>query len=164
MQTHPVSPEGGFLVEKLIKAAATGFGLGHVPVAPGTAGTLLGIPLFLVLSPLPPPAYLAVLLGCTGGACWIAGRAEAILGEKDSPKIVIDEIVGYLWTMALLSPTPAHLAVGFLLFRLLDITKPFPAGLIQRRVPGGCGVVLDDVAAGIYGNLLLNLLIRAFGL
>jgi phosphatidylglycerophosphatase A len=164
VQTHPVSPEGGFLVEKLIKTAATGLGMGYFPVAPGTAGTLLGIPLFLALSPLPPPIFLAVLLGCTWGACWIAGRAERIFGEKDSQKIVLDEIIGFQWTMGLLSPTPAHLAAGFLLFRLLDITKPFPAGLCQRRVPGGYGVVLDDVVAGIYGNLLLHLAIRAFGL
>jgi phosphatidylglycerophosphatase A len=164
VQTHPVSPEGGFLVEKLIKAAATGLGLGYAPVAPGTAGTLLGIPLFLALSPLLPPLFLAVLLGFTWVACGICGKAETIFREKDSPKIVLDEIIGFQWTMALLSPTPAHLAAGFVLFRLLDIAKPFPAGFIQRRVPGGYGVVLDDVAAGIYGNFLLRLAIGTFGL
>ncbi|MGV8079152.1 MAG: phosphatidylglycerophosphatase A [Syntrophales bacterium] len=163
MQTHPVSPEGGFLIEKLIKAAATGLGLGYVPVAPGTAGTLLGIPLFLVLYPLSPPIFLAALIGCTGSAFWITGRAERIFQEKDSQKIVLDEIIGFLWTMGFISPTPAHLAAGFLLFRLLDITKPFPAGFLQRKAPGGYGVVLDDVAAGIYGNILLHLAIRVFG-
>jgi phosphatidylglycerophosphatase A len=163
VQTHPVSPEGGFLVEKLIKAAATGLGLGHVPVAPGTAGTLLGIPLFLLFSPLSPPVYLAVLLGCTGAAFWITGRAERIFQEKDSQKIVLDEVVGFLWTMSFISPTPSHLAAGFLLFRLLDIVKPFPAGFLQRKAPGGYGVVLDDVAAGIYGSILLHLAIRVFG-
>jgi phosphatidylglycerophosphatase A len=164
VQTHPVSPEGGFLVKKLIKAAATGLGLGYFPVAPGTAGTLLGIPLFLVFSPLSPPIFLAVLFGCTWGAFWITGRAERVFQEKDSQKIVLDEIVGFLWTMSFISPTPAHLAAGFLLFRLLDITKPFPAGLLQRKAPGGYGVVLDDVAAGIYGNILLHLAIGVFGL
>lgn len=82
------------------------------------------------------------------------------MGQKDSPKIVIDEVVGYLITMAFLPCTLTTLAAGFLFFRVFDIIKPPPAGAINRRMRGGVAVVLDDVAAGIYANILLRLVIH----
>ena len=91
-------------------------------------------------------------------ACWIAGKAERILGEKDSPNIVIDEVTGYLVAMAWLPPSPACLAAGFLFFRVLDIIKPPPAGWINTQMTGGLAVVLDDAVAGMYTNLLLRLI------
>lgn len=90
-------------------------------------------------------------------AVWIAGRAEAALGRKDAPTIVIDEVAGMLVTLAGVPFSPGAVVAGFVLFRAFDVLKPWPARLIERRLPGGWGVVLDDVAAGVYGNLTLQL-------
>jgi phosphatidylglycerophosphatase A len=95
-------------------------------------------------------------------ACWIAGKAERILGKKDSANIVIDEVAGYLIAMACLPPSPACLASGFLFFRLFDIIKPPPSGWINTRMTGGLAVVLDDAVAGVYTNLLLRLILFYF--
>jgi len=83
--------------------------------------------------------------------------------KKDAPQIVIDEIAGLQFALHLITPTAWHILGGFLLFRLFDILKPFPAGTCQKRLPGGYGVVMDDVVAGIYANLSLMLLIRFSG-
>ncbi|MGH7917627.1 MAG: phosphatidylglycerophosphatase A family protein, partial [Candidatus Binataceae bacterium] len=93
-------------------------------------------------------------------ACWIAGKAETIFGRHDSPHIVIDEVLGMLAAM-FMNPTGWPFLLGsFLLFRFFDILKPFPASVIDRRVRGGFGVMLDDVAAGIYANIVLQVLRR----
>lgn len=88
----------------------------------------------------------------------IAGEAERIFGKKDCRVIVIDEVVGVFFTMFLFPPTLFYLIAGFLLFRVFDILKPFPAGWIDRKISGGPGVVLDDIVAGIYANLSLHML------
>lgn len=88
----------------------------------------------------------------------IADRAEQIFGKKDCRIIVIDEVVGMFFTMFLLPPDLSYLLSGFLLFRFFDITKPFPARWVDRKMKGGTGVVLDDIVAGIYSNLALRLL------
>jgi phosphatidylglycerophosphatase A len=90
-------------------------------------------------------------------ACWIAGRAEKVFQEHDSGRIVIDEVVGYVAATLFLEPSLATVTGAFLFFRVLDIVKPFPAGYIDRRFPGGYGVVLDDVVSGFYANALLRL-------
>jgi phosphatidylglycerophosphatase A len=91
-------------------------------------------------------------------ACLIAGRAEEIFGEHDSSKIVLDEVLGMIATMFLNPLGWASLLGGFLIFRLFDIVKPFPASLIDRRMPGGPGVMLDDLVSGIYANIVLRIL------
>ena len=91
-------------------------------------------------------------------ACLIAGRAEEIFGEHDSSKIVLDEVLGMIATMFLNPLGWGWLLGGFLLFRLFDIIKPFPASVIDRRMPGGPGVMLDDLFAGIYANIVLRIL------
>lgn len=88
-------------------------------------------------------------------AAQVSQEAEKIFRRKDDPRIVIDEVAGFLWTMFLVSPTVRHLLLGFVFFRFFDVVKIFPARLCQDRLPGGWGVVLDDVVAGIYANLLL---------
>lgn len=143
-------------MNRLILVLATVGYLGYLPFAPGTAGTGAGILVFLLFSSFTPAAYLWGTGILFVFACWVAGRAEAILGQKDSPRIVIDELVGYLVTMAFLPCSPATAAGGFLFFRLLDIIKPPPAGFIERRMHGGLAVVLDDAVAGVYANLLLQ--------
>ena len=97
-------------------------------------------------------------------ACWVAGRAEEILGGKDSGTIVIDEVVGFLVTMACLPVTWKHLLLGFVLFRIFDVAKPFPIRILERHVPGGWGVVVDDVVAGIYAQAALRVLAPTLGL
>jgi len=97
-------------------------------------------------------------------ACYVSREAEIIFNEKDSSHIVIDEIVGFLFTMFLVSPTMLHILLGFVLFRIFDIVKPFPAGYVQDKFPGGYGVVSDDVVAGIYANIILLILIKFWGI
>lgn len=142
-------------------ALATGFGAGYVPGAPGTAGAAVGVLFFLILSRLSPPAYLAAAAAITLAAVWIAGTAEKAFGTQDPPQVVIDEIAGQLIALALLPPEWPYLLAGFLLFRLFDIVKPWPAGKINRDMHGGAGIVLDDVVAGVYANIVLQV-VRLF--
>jgi phosphatidylglycerophosphatase A len=148
--------------ERLIKLMATGFGSGYAPFAPGTAGTLAGIPIFFIFSLLPWPWYFLLLALFSAAAVYIAQAAEKIFAKKDAPAIVIDEIIGFLWTMFYVSPTPTVVLGGFLLFRFFDIAKPFPVRSIQDKLPGGYGIVGDDVMAGIYSNLVLQILAKYF--
>ena len=148
------------LNEKFIKLLATGFGSGFAPLAPGTAGTLVGIPLYLVFSVMPWPVWLITIIAFTCLAWHVSDEAEKLFGRKDAQCIVIDEIAGLQWTLFLIAPTALHVVLGFVLFRLFDIVKPFPARLFQERLPGGLGVVADDLAAGVYGNGVLQLLIH----
>ena len=134
-----------------------------MPLAPGTAGTLVGLPLYWAFSALSWPLWLITLIAFTCLACWLADEAERLFGRKDAPQIVIDEMAGLQWTLFLIAPTALHMALGFVLFRLFDIWKPFPARTFQDRLPGGLGVVADDWAAGIYANLVLQGLAHGFG-
>ncbi len=143
----------------ILGLASAGY-VGYFPRAPGTVGTIVGVLIFLIYSLFPPLIYLLSTAAFFALACWASERAEVILGQKDSPKIVIDEVVGYLITMAFLPCTLNSLAAGFLFFRLFDIIKPPPVGTINRRMQGGVGIVLDDVVAGIYANILLRLVIH----
>jgi len=145
-------------MRRLALLLATWWGVGYVPRAPGTAGTIAAIPFFLLLSLLPLYGYLACVLGIGLVACWAAGEAERIFQEQDSKRIVIDEAVGFFITMTALPPTWPYLIGGFCLFRCFDILKPPPIRLIERKVKGGYGVVLDDVLAGIYAHIALRVL------
>ena len=133
-------------------------GIGFSPVAPGTAGTVGAVPLFLLLSLLPLVVYLPLVAGIGLLACWAAGRAEEIFGQQDSQVIVIDEVVGFLVTMAAVIPSVPSIIAGFILFRVFDIIKPPPIRLIERKVHGGWGVVIDDVLAGLYAYITLRIL------
>lgn len=146
-----------FLRETLIKTAATGLGSGYAPFAPGTCGTLVGIPLYLMLSAAPYYLWLSLVIAFTLFSVYVSGEAEKIFGKKDPQRIVIDEIAGIQWTMLFIPPTVIHVIAGFALFRIFDILKPFPVNLCQNRLPGGWGVVGDDVAAGIYGLIILHI-------
>jgi phosphatidylglycerophosphatase A len=145
-------------MRRLALLLATWWGVGYSPIAPGTAGTIAAIPFFLLLSLLPLSGYLAGVLGIGLVACWAAGQAERIFQKKDSRLIVIDEAVGFLVTMTALPPAWPYLVGGFCLFRCFDILKPPPIRLIERKVPGGYGVVLDDVLAGIYAQISLRII------
>lgn len=142
-------------MRRLVMFAASGAGLGYIPIASGTWGSLLGPPVFWLVAgwQLSVPTTLIAYAAAVLAATWIAGRAEEILAEHDSHVIVIDEIVGYLAATLFLAPTWENTLIAFAAFRAFDIVKPFPAGSIDRSLGGGAGVVLDDVAAGIYANL-----------
>ena len=150
--------------EKFIRILSAGFGSGFSPLVPGTAGTVVGIPLYWLFSFFPWPIWLISILAFTCLAWYVSDEAERLFGRKDAPCIVIDEIAGLQWTLFLVTPTVSHVALGFVLFRLFDIVKPFPARLFQDRLPGGSGVVADDLAAGVYANLVLQALIYGFGM
>lgn len=143
-----------------IRLLATWGGSGYSPVASGTAGTLAAIPFYLWLARLPLPLYLLTLTAFFFLACWVSGKAETIFREKDSGKIVIDEVVGYLVTMIAIPCDWRYIVAGFFLFRFFDIVKPPPASWFDRKLKNGYGVVLDDVAAGVYAWLCLLILTR----
>ncbi len=144
------------LKTKLILLIAEGGYAGKVPVAPGTAGTVVGVFLYYIFHTLPIPWYLIVCLMVTVVGIWSAGNAEKLLGKKDAPSIVIDEIAGYLISMTMIPATWDFIIAGFLLFRLFDIIKPWPLKRVQD-VHGGVGVVLDDIGAGVYTNIILQI-------
>ncbi len=135
---------------------ATGFGAGYSPFAPGTMGTLIAIPVYYYLSNIPSPIYEITLVGFLFLSVWISDKAEVSFGKKDDRRIVIDEMMGFLITMLWLPKTIFSIMAGFFLFRFFDILKPFPIRHIERRLKGGWGIVLDDVLAGVYANILLH--------
>ena len=136
---------------------ATGAMIGFMPKAPGTFGSLLGIPVAFALSGIPLAATVAVLVVLAVLAAMISGRAERVFACKDPGRIVIDEVVGMAVTLAGLPFNLLTVCAGFALFRCLDIVKPPPVRWIDRRLRGGWGVVMDDVAAGIMANVLLRI-------
>lgn len=137
---------------------------GYVPYAPGTAGTLGAIPLYLLLRHLSAPLYLLTVVGFTALAIFASEAAGRYWKVVDASPIVIDEVVGYLLTMALVPWSWGGALAGFLLFRIFDVWKPWPARTFDRRVKNGFGVVLDDVAAGVWACAALVLLRHALRL
>ena len=134
----------------------TGFGSGYFSPAPGTAGTAVGICFFWCFSKFSPLLYLITVFSFIFLSAWIADGAEKFFRQKDARTIVIDEIAGFLVTMLWIPFSAFYVGIGFLIFRILDIVKPFPGRWIDRNLSGGWGIVLDDVAAGIYANLILQ--------
>jgi phosphatidylglycerophosphatase A len=139
---------------------ATAFGVGKVPVAPGTAGSLVGLFIVILLYAVPPAVYLGLVLFILALGWYCAGRVEKASGIKDHPTIVIDEIAGMMISAFGIPHQAGFLASAFVLFRIFDIIKPFPAGWLERKIPGGGGIMLDDVAAGVYANVILQGILR----
>lgn len=147
--------------ERVVIFLASGLALGNLPFAPGSFGALLGAAIGYVLAGSGFFPEMLMALGFILPAVWVAGRAESLLGQKDDRRIVIDEVAGMLVAIAGLPADAVNLTLGFILFRALDILKPFPARLVEAKLPGGWGIVLDDVVAGAYSNLCLRM-IRIF--
>ena len=139
---------------------ATGCYSGYLPKAPGTWGSLVGLLLFFLLHTLSLEIYLAVIAGIFVIGTFAAGEAEKIMDHQDPGLVVIDEIVGMLITMIAVPATPLAMVLGFILFRLFDILKPFPVNFFDQRFHGGLGIMLDDVMAGIYSLIILQVLSR----
>ena len=132
--------------------------LGYFPIAPGTAGSLAALVLFAFVRWLGMPAVeIATIVVVFVGGIWAANATEQVLGRKDPGAIVIDEVLGMLMTLALLPVSTLGIVVGFVLFRLFDVVKPFPAARMEH-LKGGPGVMLDDAVAGIYAHIALRLL------
>ncbi len=133
-------------------------GIGKLSRAPGTLGTVAALPIWFCLAQLSPNLYLTATAGLILLSIYICNLYEAGKGTHDSQEIVLDEVVGFLVTMAWLPVHWLWVCAGFILFRILDIWKPGPIGLVDRKVRGGAGVVLDDVAAGLVANIILHLI------
>lgn len=130
---------------------AFGLGTGAAPYAPGTVGTLLGIPLCWLLARQGLWVYLGVTVILFAIGVWICDRTSKDIGVHDHSGIVFDEVVGYLVTMVAVPVNLWTLLAGFLLFRLFDIVKPWPIRWMDKRVKGGFGIMIDDVLAGLFG-------------
>ncbi|MCU7853285.1 MAG: phosphatidylglycerophosphatase A [Candidatus Thiodiazotropha sp. (ex Monitilora ramsayi)] len=145
-------------LRKPLHLLAFGFGSGLAPKAPGTFGTLVAIPIYLLLLPLPFMLYLVLtLLGFMVGI-WICDQTSKDLGVHDHGGIVWDEIIGYLVTMSFVSGGLWWILIGFVLFRFFDILKPWPIGWLDQRVHGGFGIMLDDLVAGCYAGSVMLLI------
>lgn len=159
-EKNPPIPAG--LWRRPIHLLAFGFGAGTAPVAPGTFGTLLGIPLYLLMQSWSLPVYVAacaVLFGFGVIICHITARD---LKVHDHAGIVFDEIVGYLVTMIAAPTGWLWVGLGFLLFRLFDIWKPWPIRSADRRISGGFGIMFDDLLAAVYAGVMLWIIGRAW--
>ncbi len=141
----------------LVLFLASNAGLGYSPLVPGTIGTLAGLPAFYLLADLSAPLYGLVWLSVFALAVWASHQAGRIYGVADDGRIVIDELAGYLVTVAFLPFTWWTALLGFFWFRVFDILKPPPANWVDRKLKNGFGVVLDDVLAGIYAAIALRL-------
>jgi len=143
-------------VQRLAVVLATIGPIGHLPVAPGTIGSLAALPLLPGLAAVRDRStlvYAVAIVVIVATAVWAAGRAEETLGGHDHSAIVIDEVAGMVVAGVLLPGTWAAAVLAFVLFRLFDVVKPYPANLIDGRVEGGLGVVGDDLVAGLYAGL-----------
>jgi phosphatidylglycerophosphatase A len=147
------------LSQRILKNIATLGPIGYLPIAPGTWGSLFAVLFYYLLKP-PFPVQLFLIISVTAIGTIAAHSAEKVLNEKDSGHIVIDEFAGYAVSILALPVTLTFLAAAFLLFRFFDILKPPPVRWIERTFPGGAGVVSDDLMAGVYTNLLLQIWIH----
>ena len=141
-----------------IHCLAFGFGSGLAPKAPGTFGTLLAVPLYILLSQLSLLPYILVVVIAFAVGIYLCGRTATDLGVHDHPGIVWDEFVGFWITMIAATAGWLWVVIGFILFRLFDIWKPWPIRFFDKNVESGLGIMIDDVLAGIYALMVLQLI------
>lgn len=146
------------LIKRPIHFLAFGFGAGLAPQAPGTFGTLMAVPIYLLIMHLSVPVYLGVLAIMTGVGIWICDRTTVDLGVHDHGGIVWDEMVGYLLTLTAVPITWWNIVIAFVLFRLFDILKPWPISWVDKHVSGGVGIMIDDIIAALFALPILHLL------
>lgn len=139
--------------------AATFFGVGRIPKAPGTFGTLAALPIAALLLWLGPLWQMGVTLAFIPFAIFASEAFEKKMGTHDSSQIVIDEVAGLLVTMMWLPMTWQSFVAGFILFRFFDILKPYPISYLDKKIQGGVGVVADDLLAGVFASLILQVLL-----
>ncbi len=149
----------GLKLSNPIHLAAVGFGSGLASKAPGTFGTLAAVPIYYLLSFLSTEVYISLLLISSLLGFWLCHITSRDMGVHDHKAIVWDEFVGYWITMVTVPFSVPWAIVGFLLFRLFDILKPFPISWLDKKVSGGFGIMIDDIVAGIFAAISLQLLI-----
>lgn len=141
---------------------ASGFGSGCAPVAPGTFGTAAAIPVWILLSFLSPITYAIFVFAIFVLGCYVSEKASQELGVHDHGGIVIDEFVGYFITMFLVPLSWVNILLGFILFRIFDVLKPWPIKVLDRQVKGGFGIMIDDVLAGFMALISVHLLLWGY--
>jgi phosphatidylglycerophosphatase A len=153
----PIQPTAGFVFSHPVHLLAFGLGTGLSPLLPGTIGTLLAVPLYLIMQYLPLWGYLSItaILLCCG--IWICQYTTRALGVHDYEGIVWDELVGYLVTMCMAPHGWAWVVAGFVVFRFFDILKPWPVSWVDSHIMGGAGIMMDDVIAALYGFLVVQI-------
>lgn len=156
MNTRKLSPS---LLKHPIHFLALGFGSGLAPKAPGTFGTLMAIPLYLLLQPLELSYYVFAVILVSLAGIYICDKSAEMMGEHDHPGIVWDEFAGYFVTMIAVPFEWIWVLLGFGLFRLFDILKPQPIGWLDKHVKGGLGIMVDDILAGVMAGACLHLII-----
>lgn len=152
------------LRDRAVIAGSSVLGLGLIPVAPGTWGTLGALPLWWALDQQPLWVWLVALVGVFAFSVWISGMAEALYGEHDVSAVVIDEVAGMLVCVVAVPFTWPTVLLAFVVFRVFDIVKPPPVRWFDENVSGGLGVVVDDVVAGLLGLAVMHGLIVVLGL
>lgn len=146
---------------RVLKIIGTWFGCGLSPVMPGTVGTLGAIPLVWLFARWGEFSYMLATFALVVVAMIVAQLYENVIADEHDPsEFVLDEVAGFLITMTWVPLTWQFVVLGFVLFRVLDIVKPFPISWIDRRIPGGVGAVADDLAAGIVANILLQIVLQ----
>ena len=151
-------------MKRLYILLGTAGGVGYVPFLPGTLGTMVGVAIYVIFSRFFPQtiSYIIMLAVFLVGGLWVSTRCNQYFEGDDNSSIVIDELVGFLITMLLVPFSFRFILLGFILFRVIDITKPFKIGRIEK-ISGGWGIMGDDVAAGILANLIIQALRTMLG-
>lgn len=157
LENRPESRPAPDLLQHPAQLIAFGFGSGLAPRAPGTAGTLVAIPLYLLFADLSLLHYTMLIVLAAVLGVWICGVASRQLQVHDHPGIVWDEFVGFWITLWAVPLDWRWVIAGFLLFRLYDIVKPWPVSLLDRKVGGGLGIMIDDILAGMMACLTLHI-------
>jgi phosphatidylglycerophosphatase A len=152
------------MINKLIKLYLTGFNIGCLKYMPGTFGTLLAIPIYILISNNSLYLNLLLIFSLFFLSIFLLNLSynKSIFNHIDDKSIVIDEIIGYLSFMIFFPPTVANILIGFLLFRFFDIIKPFPIYLIDKRMKNSFGVIFDDIIAAIFAGIILYIIINVF--
>lgn len=147
------------LLKNPIHLLSLGFGTGLAPKAPGTFGTLVGIPAVLLFAPLGVDAYIGVVLAFALLGIFLCGETGKVLKQHDAPAIVWDEIVGYMIAMIAIPLAWQTLLLAFVLFRFFDILKPWPIRAADKHMKGGLGVMVDDILAGLFTLAIMHVLL-----
>lgn len=155
---HTIPPVPSAVWKNPLYFIAFGFGSGAVPFAPGTFGTLMAIPFYLVLRLLPLPYYLAFIVLFIIFTSWLCDRISRDTNTHDHPGMCIDEFAGFFVTMIAAPAGFYWILLGFVLFRLFDIIKPWPISYADKNIKGGFGMIFDDVLAGIYAMIIIQAL------
>jgi len=159
MITSQVKPTFAELIKRPVCFLGLGFGTGLAPKAPGTFGTVAAIPIYWLMQGLSLTAYLVITLIAFIVGIWICQKSADWLGKDDPSAVVWDEIVGYLIAMIAAPTGWTWMLVGFVLFRLFDIRKPWPISWFDKNLHGGLGIMVDDVIAGVFTLLLIQVLL-----